>query len=107
MTNRKFLDKAEQLKQPLIETVLTCEGSDRVLKDGDEIVFDMGKHCVGYTEIRLSSVGHHPDAPLLMSVQFAGPIRDGYPPAGSRRNGSMWTSFPAPFPFPAGILSVI
>ncbi|MBR3001822.1 MAG: hypothetical protein IKF39_12560 [Oscillospiraceae bacterium] len=71
MTNRKFLDKAEQLKQPLIETVLTCEGSDRVLKDGDEIVFDMGKHCVGYTEIRLSSVGHHPDAPLLMSVQFA------------------------------------
>ncbi len=71
MINREFLRKAEELKPRLIEKTIELPGVDTPLKTGDEAVFDFGDHCVGYLRISFDSAGHHQDAPLLFSVQFA------------------------------------
>ena len=71
MINKEFLARAEELKPVLIEEEITIAGSDRVLEDGDEIVFDFGNHYVGYLSIDFGTQGNHPDAPLMFAVQFA------------------------------------
>ena len=71
MEELRFLQKAEQLKKELIRETVVLEGSERILKDNDEIVFDLGDHYVGYLTVDLSSVGHHQDAPLYFQIVFA------------------------------------
>lgn len=71
MINNEYLKKAESLKEELIEEEIYLDGSDRVLNDNDEIIFDFKNHHVGYLTIDFSSVGHHQDAPLYFEIQFA------------------------------------
>jgi len=71
MEELRFLQKAERLKKELIRETVVLEGSERILKDNDEIVFDLGDHYVGYLTVDLSSVGHHQDAPLYFQIVFA------------------------------------
>lgn len=71
MINEYFLEKAESLKPHLFHTEITEKGDGKPMKEGESVIFDFGNHYVGYPRIRFSSVGHHPDAPLLFIVQFA------------------------------------
>ncbi|MBQ9154420.1 MAG: hypothetical protein IJ130_11470 [Solobacterium sp.] len=71
MKNTEFLRKAENLKPELIRTCVELKGEDRLLNAGDEAVYDFGNHYAGYLQIAFDTAGHHPDAPLLFSVQFA------------------------------------
>ena len=71
MENMNYLNKAEALKKDLIRETVTLEGSDRILKDNDEIVFDFKNHYVGYLTLDISSTGHHQDAPFYFEIQFA------------------------------------
>lgn len=71
MINRELLKKAEDLKKDLIIKEVCLEGSDRILNDNDEIVFDFKNHYVGYLTVDFSCTGHHQDAPLYFQIQFA------------------------------------
>ncbi len=71
MINRKFIEKAQALKPVLFIEEKILKGEERLLKADDEAVFDFGNHYAGYLEISLESEGHHQDAPLFFSVQFA------------------------------------
>ena len=71
MINQSFLRRAEELKPVLRKKEIVISGSDRVLNDGDDIVFDFGNHFVGYLSIDFGTCGNHPDAPLMFAVQFA------------------------------------
>lgn len=71
MINQDFLNRAEELKPVLREKEIVVAGSERVLNDGDEIVFDFGSHYVGYLSLDFGTAGNHPDAPLMFAVQFA------------------------------------
>ena len=68
--NERFLEKAESLKRDLRSTEYEI-ASGRMLTAGESEVFDLGRHCVGYPEIEISSSGHHQDAPLYIKLQFA------------------------------------
>lgn len=69
MKNTDFLQKAQALLPKLIETetVVNC---DRLLKQGDEVLYDFGNHFVGYLSFDFSQVGAYPDAPLQMYLDF-------------------------------------
>ena len=69
MKNTDFLQKAQALLPTLIETetVVNC---DRLLKQGDEVLYDFGNHFVGYLSFDFSQVGAYPDAPLQMYLDF-------------------------------------
>lgn len=71
MLNTTFLDIANKLEPTLKEKKINVNGSNRVLKKGDEVIFDFKDHYVGYVDIDLTSVGHHFDAPLLLQINFA------------------------------------
>jgi len=71
MENKEFLLKADKAKKDLIEETIVLNGDNRILKDEDEIIFDFKNHYVGYLSLDISSVGHHQDAPLYFSIQFA------------------------------------
>ena len=71
MKKEYYLNIAENLKKELIEKKICLEGDGRILNGGDEVIFDFKDHYVGYLTIDFSSVGHHQDAPLYFSVQFA------------------------------------
>lgn len=71
MENSCFLEKAEALRPTLLHSKIALHGHDVALDNGDEAVFDFGKHCVGYVSIDFESVGHHQDAPFHFLVQFA------------------------------------
>lgn len=71
MINKDFLRRAQELKPVLNEKEILIAGSDRVLNDGEEIIFDFGNHYVGYLSVDFGTEGNHPDAPLLFAIQFA------------------------------------
>ena len=70
LNNEKFLAKAESLKRELRTEYIEIPAGN-TLATGDSAVFDLGRHCVGYPSIELSSVGHHQDAPLYLKLQYA------------------------------------
>ena len=71
MVNRTFLEKAEALRPTILHERHDLQGSDKVLGNGDEVIFDFSQHYVGYLSIDFESVGHHQDAPFHFQVQFA------------------------------------
>lgn len=71
ITDRYFLEKAQSLCPSLLHQNVTRQGDMRVLSTGDEQVFDLGNHYVGYVTIDFESTGHHQDAPLYVRLQFA------------------------------------
>ena len=71
MEDMRFLQKAQELKKELLSQTVVLDGSDRILKDGDEITFDFGNHYVGYLTVDFAAVGHHQDAPLYFQIDFA------------------------------------
>lgn len=68
--NDVFLNRAEALKPRLYVTQKELCGDDRVLKSGDEAMFDFGDHFTGYVTVEFVGVGRHQDAPLFFSAQF-------------------------------------
>ena len=71
MVNRTFLEKAEALRPTILHERHDLQGSDKVLGNGDEVIFDFSQHYVGYLSIDFESVVHHQDAPFHFQVQFA------------------------------------
>ena len=68
--NDTLLKKAEALKPELLVTSQELLGEDRVLKAGDEAIYDFGNHFTGYVTVTFEPAGRHQDAPLYFSVQF-------------------------------------
>lgn len=68
--NTLFLNRAEELKPWLIVTQKELGGSGRIMKAGDEELFDFGDHYTGYVTVEFESVGRHQDAPLYFSIAF-------------------------------------
>ncbi|MBQ1478295.1 MAG: hypothetical protein IIZ33_09130 [Erysipelotrichaceae bacterium] len=71
MENVEFCRKADQLKPVLYKEEIDFPGSEKILKEGEEIIFDLGNHYVGHVDIDFGTVGRHPDAPLYFEIQFA------------------------------------
>ena len=71
MRNEYFLNKAERLRPALLREEIISESDHKAMKDGDEIIFDLKDHYVGYVELDLSSSGHHQDAPAYLQIRFA------------------------------------
>lgn len=68
--NEVFLNRAEVLKPRLIVTEKRLSGDTRILKAGDEAMFDFGDHYTGYVTVEFESAGRHQDAPLFFSANF-------------------------------------
>ncbi|MBP1554453.1 MAG: hypothetical protein J6W57_03285 [Oscillospiraceae bacterium] len=68
--NEGFLKTAEELRPSLKVTAVELEGSGRVLKKGDEELFDLGDHYTGYVTVGFESTGRHQDAPLHFQISF-------------------------------------
>lgn len=91
MKDRVLLNKALSLLPKLIETKVSVKRTVRLdmdsgkkvhmtetkdyrkkeLNKGDEIILDFGNHEVGYLDLKLDYKGSHPDAPVLLQLQFA------------------------------------
>lgn len=71
MRNEYFLRKAEELKPALFREEIVLDGEGKPMEDGEEVIYDFGSHYTGYLRIDFGYEGHHPDAPLTFSVQFA------------------------------------
>lgn len=91
--NENFLHKARALFPKLNETKVSLsdcvepkqtENGDftavslgasslkkRELSEGDSVCLDFGDHETGYLTLNLTTVGSHPDAPVLLRVTFA------------------------------------
>ena len=68
--NEAFLKKAESLKPELLVVNRELLGEDRVLKAGNEVIYDFGGHYTGYVTVNFEPVGYHQDAPLYFYAQF-------------------------------------
>lgn len=88
--NNVLLEKAKKLLPELIETkvqavrcvdisrdgekIIVEKADDfqgKELRKGDKVILDFGNHQVGYLNLKLSSHGSHPDAPVLLKLHFA------------------------------------
>ena len=70
----RFLKIAEELRPELIHTVAgdpVTLAEDAVSGQGKSIVYDFGNHFTGYFSVKVSTEGHHPDAPAWLRVTFA------------------------------------
>lgn len=67
--NKKFLNKAKQLKPALVQTNIVLN-EKTALKEGGSAVFDFGNHFVGSLAVQLSSAGSPQDAPALIKLKF-------------------------------------
>ena len=67
----EFIQKAEACKPELLHRTYSVQGDGRALSKGDTAVFDFGTHLTGYVTFVFSYEGHHPDAPVVLKLQFA------------------------------------
>jgi len=76
IVNETLIRKAEALKPGLHKRTVTVRGNGRILQKGDSEVFDFGTHLTGNVSLDFSYEGHHPDAPVLLNLQFAEHLRE-------------------------------
>ena len=66
-----FIQKAETCRPKLFHKAYSVPGDGRALSNRDTAVFDFGTHLTGYVTFSFSYEGHHPDAPVILKLQFA------------------------------------
>lgn len=68
----EYIKKAESLKPQKFTTIIApvTKMPTSVLKEHDTAVIDFGNHYVGHLRFRISSVGKHQDAPVLIEIKL-------------------------------------